>query len=190
MYCCFNAAWKIHPSVFDVWMRLLAGTPGSVLWLLDTNAASRDNLRREAEQRGVAPDRLVFAPTLPLAEHLARHALADLFLDTHPCNAHTTTNDALFAGLPVLTCIGETFASRVSGSHLRAIGLPELVTESLDAYEALALQLACEPGLLASYRERLLAHRSSSPLFDVPTYTRALERNLWAAWADLGHSAL
>ncbi|MEO8740966.1 MAG: tetratricopeptide repeat protein [Casimicrobiaceae bacterium] len=190
VFCCFNAAWKIHPRVFDVWMRLLAATPGSVLWLLDSNAAGRDNLRREAEQRGVAPDRLVFAPMLPLAEHLARHALADVFLDTHPCNAHTTTNDALFAGLPVLTFAGETFASRVSGSHLRAIGLPELVTDSLEAYEALALTLAREPGLLGSYRERLLANRSSSPLFDVPAYTHALEQRLWAAWEELGRDPL
>ncbi len=127
--CCFNASWKIHPHVFDLWMRVLVQVPGSVLWLLETNPASRDNLRQEARRRNVAPERLIFAPRVPLDEHLGRHGVADLFLDTFPCNAHTTTNDALFAGLPVVTCAGETFASRVSGSHLRAIGLPELVTD-------------------------------------------------------------
>ncbi len=188
VFCCFNASWKIHPHVFDVWMRLLAATPGSVLWLLHSNVASCDNLRREARNRGVAPERLIFAPTLPLAEHLARHSQADVFLDTFPCNAHTTANDALFAGLPVLTCAGETFASRVSGSHLRAIGLPELVTASLADYEALALKLAAEPGLLATYRDQLRSNRSSESLFDTLGYTRAFERSLWAAWENLGAS--
>jgi len=185
VYCCFNATWKIHPRIFDVWMRVLAGTPGSVLWLLDSNAASRHNLRSEAQLRGVAPERLVFAPMVPLAEHLGRHALADLFLDTFPCNAHTTTNDALFAGLPVLTCAGATFASRVSGSHLRAIGLPELVTGDLAAYQALALELGRDPDRLADVRARLSARRAAAPLFDMPAYTRALEERLLAAWEAL-----
>ena len=184
VFCCFNASWKIHPRVFDVWMRLLQHTPGSVLWLLETNPTSRDNLRQEARRRNVAPERLVFAPRLPLAEHLGRHGLADLFLDTFPCNAHTTTNDALFAGLPVVTCAGDTFASRVSGSHLRAIGLPELVTDSLEAYEALALKLSQEPDLLAGYRARLRANRLVEPLFDIARYTRAFEQLLLAAWDD------
>jgi protein O-GlcNAc transferase len=182
VFCCFNATWKIHPRVFDIWMRLLEKTPGSVLWLLDSNAASRDNLRAEAHHRHVAPERIVFAPRAPLAEHLARHALADLFLDTFPCNAHTTTNDALFAGLPLVTCAGETFSSRVSGSHLRAIGLPELVTGNLADYEALALKLAHDPALLAGYRKRLRANRDREPLFDTLAYTRALEALLWTAW--------
>jgi len=185
VFCCFNAAWKIHPRMFDAWMDVLQHTPGSVLWLLDSSAAARDNLRREGAQRGIAPDRLVFAPMLPLAEHLGRHALADLFLDTFPCNAHTTANDALFAGLPVLTCAGETFASRVSASHLHAIGLPELVTSDLEAYRAVALQLGRDRTLCAGYRERLRANRSSMPLFDMPAYTRALERNLLDAWDRL-----
>ena len=184
VFCCFNASWKIHPRVFDVWMRLLQHTPGSVLWLLETNPTSRDNLRQEARRRNVAPERLVFAPRLPLDEHLGRHGLADLFLDTFPCNAHTTTNDALFAGLPVVTCAGDTFASRVSGSHLRAIGLPELVTDSLEAYEALALKLSHEPDLLAGYRARLRANRLVEPLFDIARYTRAFEQLLLAAWDD------
>jgi len=184
VFCCFNASWKIHPRVFDAWMRALEKTPGSVLWLLDTNPASRDNLRQEARNRKVAPERLIFAPRVPLEEHLGRHGVADLFLDTFPCNAHTTTNDALFAGLPVVTCAGETFASRVSGSHLRAIGLPELVTDTLADYEALVLKLACDPGLLASYRTRLSANRDREPLFDTVGYTRALERSLWTAWEE------
>jgi protein O-GlcNAc transferase len=184
VFCCFNATWKIHPRVFDIWMRVLEKTPGSVLWLLDSNAASRDNLREEARRRHVAPERLIFAPRAPLAEHLARHGVADLFLDTFPCNAHTTTNDALFAGLPLVTCAGETFSSRVSGSHLRAIGLPELVTDTLTDYEALALGLAHDPGLLASYRTRLHINRDREPLFDTADYTRALEGLLWTAWEE------
>jgi predicted O-linked N-acetylglucosamine transferase (SPINDLY family) len=184
VFCCFNASWKIHPLMFDVWMRVLKKIQGSVLWLLDANAVSRDNLREEARCRDVAPERLIFAPRVPLEEHLGRHGVADLFLDTFPCNAHTTTNDALFAGLPVVTCAGETFASRVSGSHLRAIGLPELITDTLAEYEALVLKLARDPGLLASYRTRLRANRDREPLFDTVGYTRALERSLWTAWEE------
>lgn len=184
VFCCFNASWKIHPRVFDTWMRALEKTPGSVLWLLESNPASRDNLRQEARHRNVAPERLIFAPRIPLEEHLGRHGVADLFLDTYPCNAHTTANDALFAGLPVVTCAGETFASRVSGSHLCAIGLPELVTDTLAEYEALVLKLALDPGLLASYRSRLRANRDREPLFDTVGYTRALERSLWTAWEE------
>ena len=134
VFCCFNNSYKITPRVFDVWMRLLHGVPGSVLWLLEGNAAAVRNLRDEAARRGVAPDRLVFAPRRDLPEHLARHRQADLFLDTLPCNAHTTASDALWAGLPLVTCTGGTFAGRVSASLLHAIGLPELVTDSLDAY--------------------------------------------------------
>ena len=184
VFCCFNATWKIHPRVFDVWMRVLVKTPGSVLWLLETNPASRDNLREEARTRNVAPERLVFAPRVGLAEHLGRHGAADLFLDTFPCNAHTTANDSLFAGLPVVTCAGETFASRVAGSHLRAIGLPELVTATLADYESLSLALALDPAKLAGFRARLRANRDREPLFDTRGYTRALEQSLWAAWED------
>jgi predicted O-linked N-acetylglucosamine transferase (SPINDLY family) len=180
VFCCFNGSYKIVPATFDVWMRLLAAVPDSVLWLLESNPAAAANLRYEAECRGVGPERLVFAPRVPLAEHLARHAVADLFLDTFPCNAHTTANDALWAGLPLLACAGETFASRVSGSQLRAIGLPELATESLEAYEAKALELARDPRLLASCRERLGANRDTTPLFDTAAYTRALEDALWS----------
>jgi predicted O-linked N-acetylglucosamine transferase (SPINDLY family) len=175
VFCCFNTSYKIAPPVFDVWMRLLRQLPDSVLWLLETSPAAVHNLRREAGLRGIAAQRLIFAPRVPLADHLARHAGADLFVDTLPYNAHTTANDALFAGLPVLTCAGETFASRVSASQLRAIGLPELVTHDLAAYEALAFALARQPDLLAGYRARLRQNRETGNLFDVPAYTRALE---------------
>lgn len=182
VFCCFNASYKILPHVFEIWMRLLQQVPGSVLWLLQTDPMATDNLRAEAKRRGVAPQRLIFAPRVPLPEHLARHAAADLFLDTFPCTAHTTANDALFAGLPVLTCAGATFASRVCGSQLRSIGLSELVTYDLATYEARALELAREPGMLAGYRSRLRANRDTAPLFDTPAYTRALEALLWTVW--------
>jgi predicted O-linked N-acetylglucosamine transferase (SPINDLY family) len=183
VFCCFNASYKILPEVFSIWMRLLARVDGSVVWLLDTNPEATANLRREALRRGVAAERLVFAPRVPLAEHLARHAAADLFLDTFPCNAHTTANDALFAGLPLVACSGETFASRVSGSQLRAVGLPELVTNSLADYEALALALARDPTRLARCRSRLRAGRDAAPLFDSAGYARALEALLLDALA-------
>ena len=175
VFCSFNNNFKITPAVFDVWMRLLQQVPGSVLWLLKANADAYANLQREAESRGVSPARLVFAARVPLAEHLARHRLADLFLDTLPCNAHTTTSDALWAGLPVLTCLGETFAGRVAASLLHAAGLPELVAVSLDDYEALALQLARDPHALAALRERLQAQRDSCSLFDTGRFCDHLE---------------
>ena len=182
VYCCFNSNHKILPDIFDVWMRILTGVSGSVLWLLESNPSATANLRREAAARGVDADRLVFAPRVALPQHLARHAVADLFVDTLPYNAHTTANDALFTGLPVLTCAGETFASRVAGSHLNAIGLPDLVTHDLASYEALALRLAAERTLLADLRQRLRANRATQPLFDTVSYTRSLEASLRAAW--------
>ena len=184
VFCCFNASYKILPDVFAVWMGLLREKADSTLWLYETNSIASSNLRREAVRHGVAPERLVFAPRLPLPDHLARHALADLFLDTFPCNAHTTANDALFAGVPLLTITGDTFASRVSGSHLHAIGLPELITDSLENYAALALRLSYEPELLRGYRERLAQNRATHPLFDTARYTRAFEALLLQAWED------
>jgi predicted O-linked N-acetylglucosamine transferase (SPINDLY family) len=184
VFCCFNASYKILPNMFAIWMRILEEVPGSVLWLLESNPSATENLRREAKSRNVSPERLIFAPRVPLALHLARHSVADLFLDTLPYSAHTTANDALFAGLPVLTCAGDTFAGRVSGSHLRAIGLPELVTHNLDDYVALALELARDPSLLHSYRERLRGNRETFPLFDTVGYTRALEQLLIDAWEE------
>jgi protein O-GlcNAc transferase len=185
VFCAFNSAHKFTPAIFDVWMRLLAAVPGSVLWALSRSSVAEQNLRREAAARGVAPERLIFAPREPLAMHLARHRLADLFLDTLPYNAHTTASDALWAGLPVLTCAGETFAGRVAGSLLRAVGLPELVTASLADYENLALALAREPQKLAELKEKLARNLPSAPLFDTARYTRDLEAayvRMWDLW--------
>jgi predicted O-linked N-acetylglucosamine transferase (SPINDLY family) len=175
VFCCFNNAYKILPELFDIWMRLLRNVEGSVLWLLDGNPSAASNLGREAEQRGVTASRLVFAPRLPPDEHLARHRLADLFLDTLPYNAHTTASDSLWAGLPVLTCTGDTFAGRVAASLLHAARLPELVTKSLAAYEALALDLARDPKTLASIKAKLVRNRDICPLFDTARFTRHLE---------------
>ena len=175
VFCCFNVNWKIAPATFDLWTRILAKVEGSVLWLLEDNPWVAANLRQQAGRRGIAPERLIFAPRRPLADHLARHRLADLFLDTLPYNAHTTASDALWAGLPVLTCMGETFASRVGASLLRAIDLPELITTTADDYEALAIALAGNPTRLRALREKLAHNRLSTPLFDTPRFTRHLE---------------
>ncbi len=186
VFCSFNNSYKITPAFFDIWMRLLTEIPGSVLWLLDANELVKDNLRREAMDRGVDSSRLVFAPKRASPEHLARHRLADLFLDTLPYNAHTTASDALWAGLPVLTCVGETFAGRVACSLLHAVGLPELVTHSSSEYRALASSLAREPQLLERLRHKLNANRLKTPLFDSASYTRHFEAALttmWEIWA-------
>jgi predicted O-linked N-acetylglucosamine transferase (SPINDLY family) len=175
VFCCFNAAWKITPALFDTWMRLLAAMPGSLLWLLDDNPTARRNLKARALARGVDPARLVFAPRLPSAAHLARHRLADLFLDTLPYNAHTTASDALWAGLPVLTCQGQQFDGRVAGSLLETMGLPELVTRDLEEYETLALALAHDPARLAGLRARLAEYRLPSPLYDTDRFRRHIE---------------
>jgi protein O-GlcNAc transferase len=175
VFCCFNDSYKITPDFFDIWMRLLQTVPGSVMWLFERGTVAKENLAREAAARSVPPERLVFAQRLPLSEHLARHRLADLFLDTLPYNAHTTASDALWAGLPVLTCAGSTFAGRVAGSLLRAVGLDELITTSLEEYEALALRLACDSELLDRLRARLARNRLTFPLFDTERSTRALE---------------
>jgi protein O-GlcNAc transferase len=182
VYCCFNNNFKITPEVFDVWMRLLAGVPGSVLWLLQDNADARRNLGQAATARGVDPARLVFAERLPHWEHLARHRLADLFLDTLPYNAHTTASDALWAGLPLLTCQGTTFAGRVGASLLKAVGLPELVARSLGEYEALAFRLATNPAELKALRDKLARNRTTHPLFDTQRFCGNLEtayRRMW-----------
>jgi predicted O-linked N-acetylglucosamine transferase (SPINDLY family) len=182
VYCCFNNTYKLNPLIFDVWMRLLAGTPGSVLWLLAPGAAAASNLRRSAAQRGIDPARLVFAPRLARAEHLARQRLADLFLDTLPYNAHTTATDSIWAGVPVLTCIGTTFAGRVAASLLGAVGLPELVSDSLADYEALALKLAHDSAALAGVRAKLARNRLTQPLFDSERFCRHFEaacRRMW-----------
>jgi protein O-GlcNAc transferase len=178
VFCCFNNSYKITPDIFDIWMRLLASKAGSVLWLLDANRQAATNLRQQAEVRGIAADRLVFAPFVSAEDHLARYALADLFLDTFPVNAHTTASEALWVGVPLVTCSGETFASRVAGSLLHAIGLPETIAESLSAYEVLAQSLAHDPTRLEHLRETLSSYRLKQPLFDTPRYARNFEKAL------------
>ena len=182
VFCCFNNNYKITPAVFQLWMRLLKRVPGSVLWLLEDNADASRNLRSEANRAGIAPERLVFAARMPVDEHLARQRLADLFLDTLPCNAHTTASDALWAGLPVLTCLGGSFAGRVAGSLLSALHLPELVVDDMDQYQALALGLATEPRKLAAIRERLAKQRQSAPLFDTDRFRQHLETAYQGMW--------
>jgi len=175
VYCCFNNNYKITSEVFDIWMRILAQVEGSVLWLLEDNPGAADNLRKEAVHRGVSQKRLIFAKRMPLAEHLARHSLADLFLDTFPCNAHTTASDALWAGLLVLTRMGESFASRVAASLLRAIELPQLVTTTKEAYEALAVEFGRNTELHHAIREKLQRSRHTAPLFNISGFTQRLE---------------
>jgi protein O-GlcNAc transferase len=175
VFCSFNNAWKITRPVFDVWMRLLAEIPQSVLWLKQPPADTRANLEKAATARGIDPARLIFADNADLDVHLARHRLADLFLDTLPYNAHATAADALWAGLPVLTCRGEAFAGRVAASLLNAVGLPELVTENLADYEALALALAREPARLQALKDRLAHNLPTAPLFDADRFRRAIE---------------
>jgi len=175
VFCCFNETYKLTPVVFDIWMRLLAQVEGSVLWLLDGNPAVVPNLRREAQQRGISPDRLIFAPRLPVAQHLARYRLADLFLDTLPVNAHTTASDALWVGLPVLTCLGNAFVGRVAASLLNAVGLPELIATSLAHYEQLALELVHAPERLLAMRQKLLTDQLDLPLFDLNRKREHLE---------------
>lgn len=182
VFCCFNNSYKITPPVFDIWMRLLDRVGGSVLWLLEDSAVAANNLRREAERRGIAAERLIFAPRMTLPEHLARQRAADLFLDTWPYNAHTTASDALWAGLPVLTRMGETFAGRVAASLLRAIGLPELITNDAAEYEARALELASAPALLGEIRLKLERNRATCPLFDTARFRRAIETAYVCMW--------
>ena len=187
VFCCFNQTFKITPQVFDRLMKIISETPQSVLWLLECNTWAKANLRREAEARGIDPNRLIFAPRASQAEHLARHRCADLFLDTSPYNAHTSASDALWAGLPVLTCIGDTFASRVAASLLQAAGLPELITHSSEEYEQTAIKLASDPSQLAALHERLAAEQPHSPLFDTPQFVRHLEtayRTMWLRHAE------
>ena len=189
VFCCFNNSYKINPPVFEVWMRLLGRVGGSVLWLLRANEPACDRLRSEAAQRGIDPARLVFAEHQPLAEHLARHRLADLFLDTLPYNAHTTASDALWAGLPVVTCCGKSFAGRVATSLLNAVGLPELVTADLEEYEALAFRLATDASLLVGFKQRLERNRLRCPLFDTDRLRRQIEvayKTMWEFWQHGG----
>jgi predicted O-linked N-acetylglucosamine transferase (SPINDLY family) len=182
VYCCFNNAYKITPEIFTSWMRIMAAVPGSVLWLLANDSDSIARLRGAAEAERIDPARLVFGPSLPSAQHLARHRLADLFLDTLPYNAHTTASDALWAGLPVLTQLGQAFAGRVAASLLNAVGLPEMITRDAAAYEALAIAIGRDAARAAALKAKLAAAIPTAPLFNTPRFTRHLEgayRMMW-----------
>ncbi|MGB0384292.1 MAG: UDP-N-acetylglucosamine-peptide N-acetylglucosaminyltransferase [Ardenticatenaceae bacterium] len=182
IFCCFNAHYKIDPEIFSLWMGLLLEVPNSVLWLAEGRLISRQNLRQEAQKRGIEPERLIFGKLLPKAEHLARLRLADLFLDTPICNAHTTASDALWAGVPLITCPGETFASRVAASLLTAANLPELIVANLAQYQRLALNLACHASELQQVRDKLAIDRKRGPLFDTPRFVGYLEQAYQAMW--------
>jgi protein O-GlcNAc transferase len=183
VYCCFNAPYKISPAIFDVWMRLLNSVPDSVLWLRNASATVKNNLAKEAERRGVDSSRLVYAPrTETRAEHFSRLALADVFLDTQPYNAHTTASDALGAGVPVITVRGRTFASRVASSLLEACDLGHLAVKTPSEYEQLALELASAPHTVAALKEHLLRARTSAPLFDTPRFCQHLEAAYLEIW--------
>ena len=176
VYCAFNASYKILPNTFDSWMQILKGVSGSVLWLSECHVTAKNNLRQEAEIRGVSPDRIIFAKRLARAEdHLARHKLADLFLDTFPYNAHTTANDALWAGLPVLTRTGESFASRVAASLLNCMEMPELIASTQSQYEAIAIELGTKPEKIKALKEKLKHNKLRSSLFDTQHFTQCIE---------------
>jgi protein O-GlcNAc transferase len=182
IFCCFNQHYKIAPPIFDIWMRLLDRVEGSVLWLLEGDVTAIQNLRWEAERRGVAAGRLIFAPRVKPEDHLARHRLADLLLDTLPYNAHTTASDALWAGLPMVTCIGSSFAGRVASSLLNAVGLPELIAKDLEEYQELALKLARDRRALAAIRSKLGRNRRTFPLFDTDRFRRHIESAYRMMW--------
>ena len=175
VFSCFNNNYKITPYTFSGWMRILEAVEGSVLWLLESNSSAANNLKKEATKSGINEDRLIFAKHIPVAEHLNRIQLADLFLDTLPCNAHTTTSDALRMELPVLTCMGNSFASRVAASLLNAVNLPELITTTQEQYESLAIQLALNPEKLKIIKDKLINNLPTAPLYDTPLFTRHLE---------------
>jgi protein O-GlcNAc transferase len=182
VFCCFNSIHKITPEFFDIWMRLLKAVPGSVLWLIEGPQAAQENLRREAAARGIDAGRLIFAKHASQADHLARHRLADLFLDTLPYNAHTTASDALWMDLPLLTCEGGAFAGRVASSVLQAVCLPELVRRDLAAYETLALRLATDAKALAALRAKLIGNRLTQPLFDTGRFRVHMEAAYSKMW--------
>lgn len=175
VFCCFNNNFKIVPGIFEIWARILNAVPGSVLWLIEDNPTAAANLKRHAPAFGLDPARLIFAPRIPPDEHLARHKLADLFLDTLPYNAHTTASDSLWVGVPLVTCPGESFPARVAASLLTAVDMPELITPTLADYEALAIALAQDPARLQGLKDRLAATRGTAPLFDTDAFTRNIE---------------
>lgn len=176
IFCSFNQSYKIQPDIFDIWMRVLATVKDSVLWILEDMEIAINNLTNEAAKRGIDANRLIFAKRMPLEEHLARQKLADLFLDTLPCNAHTTCSDALWVGLPIVTLAGKSFASRVSASLLNAIHLPELITDSKEEYEAKIIELATNEQKLKDIKSKLNQNRLTTPLFDIKNYTKHIEK--------------
>ena len=182
VFCCFNQSFKITPEFFSIWMRLLDAIPNSVLWLLESNTWAKRNLINQAAKNNIATERLIFAPRMSVADHLARHIHADLFLDTSPYNAHTTCSDALWMGLPVLTCVGDTFAARVAGSLLTASDMPELITYSLQDYENKALYFANNPTELGEIKQKLLVNKQTSALFDTNQFAHALENTYHSMW--------
>jgi protein O-GlcNAc transferase len=182
VFCCFNAGYKIEPTVFELWLNLLQQAPDSVLWLVSQHQAERNNLKRQAERHGIAPERLVFAPYMSRERYLSSFQLADLFLDTRWHNAHTIAADALWQGLPVLTCAGPHWSSRLGASLLHAVGMPELITSSLEEYEHLALDLASNRERLRDIRKKLLGNRDSAPLFSPEKTVRNLEQALETMW--------
>lgn len=175
VFCCFNNNFKILPGIFARWARIMNAVPGSVLWLIEDNPQAAANLKRNAPAFGLDPARIVFAPRIPPDEHLARHKLADLFLDTLPYNAHTTASDSLWVGVPLVTCPGESFPARVAASLLTAVGLPELAAPTLEEYETLAIALAQDPTRLQALKDHLIATRATAPLFDTDAFTRDIE---------------
>jgi protein O-GlcNAc transferase len=182
VFCAFNTTYKLNPMMFDIWMRLLRRVPGSVLWMFEAQAEAKDNLLRAASVRGVDPQRLAFAPKKPLAEHLARYRVADFGVDSFPYTGHTTTSDALWMGMPVVTLLGDTFASSVAAGLLTAAGLPETIARSPQEYEETAVALAADPERLAGYRRRLEENRLKAPLFDSRRFTRHIERAYEIMW--------
>jgi protein O-GlcNAc transferase len=182
VFCCFNRNTKLNPACFDVWMRLLNASPGSVLWLLASNPAAEHNLRREAAMRGVGAARLVFAGDVSYTDYMARYTHADIFLDTVPFNGGTTVSDAVSMGVPVLTCAGDSFAGRMAGSVLAALGMPDLITASLAEYEARALELARHPERVHALRESLRERRIRHPFFETDRYRRSLESAYERMW--------
>ena len=175
VFCCFNNTYKITPTTFDGWARILKQVEGSVLLLLEDNKTAKINLTRESVRKGIHPNRLIFGKRLPMTEYLARYRIADLFLDTLPYNAGTTASDALRMGLPVLSCIGNSFASRVGASLLNAVNLPELITTTQEQYESLAIQLALHPEKLKIIKDKLINNLPTAPLYDSALFTRHLE---------------
>ena len=175
VFCSFNKTYKITPNVFDIWMKILKQVKGSVLWLLEDNPTATNNLKLEANKRNIDSARIIFAKRTKMSDHLARHKVADLFIDTLPYNAHTTASDGLWVGLPFLTLVGDTFASRVGASMLNAIGLPELITYSENEYKNKAIEIAKNPILLRAIKKKLEKNKFSKPLFNAKLFTKNIE---------------